>query len=99
MPTGRARKGAPVADTPVFDALLTEAQQPKAAELVSVEELDRRRPLTAKDHALADEYLAILDRLEEEQDAEVSDIQARLLNVVLVAAHYLRGEPAKTLAA
>jgi hypothetical protein len=78
--------------TPVFDALIAEAQQTRPEALISAEELDRRRPLTEVDKAIADEYLTAFDRLEEEQDAEVTENQARLLGVVLIAARCLRGE-------
>ena len=57
---------------------------------ISLDELDRRRPLTDEDTAIADEYLAVLDRLEAEQDAEVIDDQARLYKAILIAARHLR---------
>jgi hypothetical protein len=59
---------------------------------VSLEELDRQRPLTAEDAAVADEYLEALDRLEREQGAEVTGEQARLLELLLIAVRYARGE-------
>jgi hypothetical protein len=77
---------------PVFRALLDEARGGKPEESIPAEELDRRRPLTDADKAIADEYLAAFDRLEEAQDAEVTGEQARVLNVVLIGARYLRGE-------
>ena len=49
-------------------------------------------PISADEKALAEEYLAALDRLEAAQGAEVTDTQSRLVNVVLIAAHHLRGE-------
>jgi hypothetical protein len=83
--------GAPASPTPVFDALLAEARQARAADLVSSEEVGRRRPLSEEDRAIAAEYLAALDRLEGAQDAEVTPEQARLLGVVQLAARALRG--------
>jgi len=80
-----------------FQALLAEGRASGLQGSISPEGLDRRRPLTAEDRALADEYAGALDRLEAEQDAEVTAEQANLLNVVLIAAHYLRREPPKTL--
>jgi len=76
---------------PVFRAMLDEAKASVVVgATISMEELDRRRPLTDEDKAIADEYLAAFDRLEAEQDAEVTEEQARALNLVLIGARYLR---------
>ena len=76
---------------PVFRAMLDEAKASVVVgATISMEELDRRRPLTDEDKAIADEYLSAFDRLEAEQDAEVTEEQARALNLVLIGARYLR---------
>jgi len=102
MTTGRTRKGSlprtRSSETPIFDALLDEARQTAPRDMLSQEEMDLLNPLTDEDHRLAAEYLDAIDRLETEQDADVTDTQAHLINVVLIAAHCLRGEPPKTLA-
>jgi hypothetical protein len=98
MRSRRDQKGAPTSETPIFDALVAECQRASSADLISMEELDRRRPLTSEDRALAEEFLSVLDRLEAEQGSEVTDVQSQLLNVILIASHYLRGEPARSLA-
>jgi hypothetical protein len=58
----------------------------------SLEDLDKQRPLTAAEAAIADEYLDAFDRLEREQGTEVTGEQSRLLEVVLIAARFARGE-------
>lgn len=78
--------------TPLFDALIAEAQQTKAADLISPEELDQRRPLTEEDQVLAAEYLAVFDRIEAEQEAEVTASQAHLLGLIQIATRVVRGE-------
>ncbi len=105
MSTGRARRGKPAAsspvsaaESPIFDDLLVAAQRTRSEDLLSQEDLDRRRPLTEEERALADVYLAAFDRLEAEQDAEVTEAQAHVLNVILVAAHHLSCESTKPLA-
>jgi hypothetical protein len=70
-----------------FQSLLDEG---RASAAMPLEELDRRRPMTAQDKALADEYLSLFGRLEAQQKAEVTEAQARVLNLILVAAHALR---------
>lgn len=77
--------------SPVFRAMLDEAKVSVAlGAIVPLEELERRRPLTDEDKAIADEYLAVFDRLAAEQDAEVTEEQARALNLVLIGARSLR---------
>jgi hypothetical protein len=106
MSTGRARRGKPAAsplvsaaETPIFDDFLVAAQRTRPEDLLTVEDLDRRRPVTDEERAIADTYLAAFDRLETEQAAEVTDAQAHVLNVILVAAHHLFCESPKPLAA
>lgn len=80
---------------PAFRTLLERSRRSAAEQgTISLDELDRRRPPTeaAKAHAAA--YLEALDRLEEEQDAEVTDDQGRVLHLVLTAAAYARGQGA-----
>lgn len=49
-------------------------------------------PISAEEKVLAEEYLTALDRLEAAQRSAVTDAQSRLVNIVLIAAHHLRGE-------
>jgi len=70
-----------------FRATLQRSRHSAAGQgTLPLDKLDRRRPLSdvAKAHAAA--YLAALDQLEDEQDAEVTDDQGRLLHLVLTAA-------------
>jgi hypothetical protein len=68
--------------------------------LLSLEQLDRDLGLTAESRSAADAFLDALDRLEEEQDGEVSEAQVHVLRLVLTAARYVRNEaPFNSLAA
>lgn len=70
-----------------FRSLLREG---RAASARPLEEVEADLKLTQQERALADEYLSLLGRLEQAQGAEVTDSQAHLVNVVLVAAEYLK---------
>jgi hypothetical protein len=70
-----------------FRSLLNEGRTAPATPL---EQLDQRRPVSAEDRQLADEYLTVLGRLEAQQEAEVTEAQAHVLNLILVAARALR---------
>ncbi|HEV8636549.1 MAG TPA: hypothetical protein VG370_20205 [Chloroflexota bacterium] len=79
--------------SPVFQALLAEAREATSEDLISPEELDRRLgPMTAAQKAHADAYLVALERLEREQGGDVTDVQGRLLELVLTAADHVREE-------
>ena len=77
---------------PTFRAMLDEARRTGPEDLISAEELAAELGITDEDRAIAREYLDTLDRLETEQDGEVTDSQARVLELVLMAARYLRGQ-------
>jgi hypothetical protein len=78
---------------PVFRAMLQEAKNTPPEDYIPLEELERRLgPMTEAEQAHAAAYLAALDRLEEEQGAEVTDDQGRLLRLVLIAAEHARGQ-------
>jgi hypothetical protein len=65
----------------------------RASPAISLEELDRRLgPLTDVEKARAEVHLRILELLEADQGAEVTEEQDRAIELVVAAAAYCRGE-------
>jgi len=78
-----------LAESPAFQALL---EAGRASPATPLEELDRRLgPLTDAEKSRAAAQLRAIERLEAEQDAEVSAEQDRLIELVLAAAEHARG--------
>jgi hypothetical protein len=74
---------------PAFHSMLDRSRRSIAEQgAISLEELKRRRPLSELAESHAEAYLEALDRLEEEQGAEVTDDQGHILHLLLTAAAY-----------
>lgn len=93
-PAARDAESQSLAGSQGFRALLAAG---RASPAVPLEELDRRLgPLSPAEKARADAHLRILEELREEQGSDPTDVQDRLIELVLAAADHARGRGALT---